>query len=135
MLYLYNPPSMGVLSVVVMEMPGSKRALRVGDQISREIALLLLEKVRDPRTQGVTITGNRMSADLKTVTVYYSVMGEDKDGRRAAAGLDSAKRFIKREIAARLTLKYMPEIYFKHDASLATGYHLDKVFEQLHHDE
>ena len=45
-------------------LPG-KRAMRVGDLILREIAFLLLEKVKDPRVQGATLTGIRLSDDLK----------------------------------------------------------------------
>lgn len=113
-------------------MLAGKRAVRVGDQILKEIAFLLLEKIRDPRIQGVTITGISLSNDLKLAKIYYSVIGEKEEIKRAQAGLDSAKGFVKREIGLRMSLKYVPEIRFVHDPSLGIGSHMDRVFEEIH---
>ncbi|MGD8986295.1 MAG: 30S ribosome-binding factor RbfA [Desulfobacteraceae bacterium] len=112
-------------------MLAGKRAVRVGDQLLREIADLLVKKVKDPRIKGATLTGVRLSDDLRHAKVYYSVMGNGEDFERAQAGLDSAKGFIKKEIGHRMDLKYMPDITFKHDPSLAKGDHMEKLFEKL----
>lgn len=112
-------------------MLAGKRAVRVGDQILKEIAILLLKKIEDPRVQGVTMTGIRMSDDLRQARVYYSVMGEADQVERAQAGLDRAKGFIKREIGLRVALKFLPEITFVHDVSLESGSHMDKLFEEI----
>jgi len=93
-------------------MIGVKRAVRVGDTILKEVALLLLRKVRDPRVEGVTVTGVRMSDDLRQARIYYSVLGEKSRVNRVQAGLDSAKGYIKREIGTRMALRYVPEIKF-----------------------
>ena len=112
-------------------MLAGRRAVRVGDHILKEIAVLLLHKVRDPRVQGVTITGIRLSDDLKQARVFYSVMGEESRISTAQAGLDSAKGFIKKEIGMRLSLRYVPEMTFVHDSSLESASHMEKVFEEL----
>lgn len=116
-------------------MLAGKRAVRVGDQILKEIAILLLNRVKDPRVQGVTMTGINLSNDLKLARVYFSVMGNKSDIERALAGLNSAKGFIKREIGLRMQLRYVPEIKFLHDASLESGSHLDRIFEEIQKDE
>jgi len=116
-------------------MLAGKRAVRVGDQILKEIALLLLNRVKDPRVQGVTMTGINLSNDLKLARVYFSVMGNKSEIERALAGLNSAKGFIKREIGLRMQLRYVPEIKFLHDASLESGSHLDRIFEEIQKDE
>ena len=112
-------------------MLAGKRAVRVGDHLLKEIALLLLNKVRDPRVKGVTVTGVRLSDDLKMAKVFYSVMGGKDQVKGAQVGLDSAKGFIKREIGRRLALRYMPDIMFVHDPSLQTGTYMDRVFEEI----
>ena len=112
-------------------MLAGKRTLRVGDEILKEIATLLLERVKDPRVRGVTLTGIRLSDDLRLARIYYSVMGDSGVIEAARAGLDSAKSFIKREIGIRMTLRYIPEIRFIHDASLETGTQMDKLFEEM----
>lgn len=97
----------------------------------REIADLLMTKVKDPRVRGITLTGVRLSNDLRYARVFFSIMGGEEEILKAQAGLDSAKGFIKREIGRRMDLKYMPEILFKHDPSLETGSHMERIFEKL----
>ena len=116
-------------------MLAGKRAVRVGDQLLREIALLLMEKVRDPRVKGATLTGIHLSSDLRIAKVYYSVIGNREDIKRTQSGLDSAKGFIKREIGFRMDLKYMPDIFFRHDPSLEKGNSMEKLFEGLRSDQ
>ena len=112
-------------------MLAGKRAARVGDQIQKEISYLLLERVKDPRVRGVTITGISLSNDLKRAKVFFSVIGEMDHIKKAQAGLDSAKGFIKREIGLRMSLRYTPEIIFMYDASLESGSQMESLFEKL----
>jgi ribosome-binding factor A len=116
-------------------MLAGKRAVRIGDQLLREIADLLLRKVRDPRIRGATLTGVRLSNDLRHARVYFSVMGNREDLERTQAGLDSAKGFIKKEIGYRMDLKYMPDITFEHDPSLEKGEYMERLFEKLKGEE
>jgi len=116
-------------------MLAGKRAVRVGDQIFKEISYLLLEKVTDPRVKGVTITGVDLSKDLKRARVFFSIMGDQDQVKRAQAGLDSAKGYIKREMGFRMALKYIPEIMFIYDPSLKSGSEMEKLFEKLKSDE
>lgn len=116
-------------------MLAGKRAVRVGDQLLREMAELLMLKVRDPRVKTTTLTGIHLSNDLKNAKVYYSVLGGVDAVREAQAGLDSAKGFIKREIGLRLALKYVPEIIFKHDRTLEMGDHMEKLLTALKEDQ
>jgi ribosome-binding factor A len=118
-----------------MGMLPSRRATRIGDQVLREMADLLMRRVKDPRVKGVTLTGIFISNDLKYAKVYYSVMGEERAVLQAKAGLDSAKGFIKREIGLRLELKHVPDLVFIHDPSLATGAHMEKLFQQIRKEE
>jgi ribosome-binding factor A len=112
-------------------MLAGKRSIRVGDQILRVIADLLMTKVKDPRTQGITITGIEMSRDLKHGKVYFSVLGDQEEVGRAQAGLNSATGYIKREISARMELKYMPDLLFKYDPSMEKGRNMERLFEEL----
>jgi ribosome-binding factor A len=111
-------------------LPG-KRSVRVGDVILKELAFLLLEKVRDPRVQGVTLTGVRLSDDLKLARVFFSVLGDETLVEKAQAGLESATGFLKREIGRRAGLRYIPEIRFVYDPSLKTGEHMERIFEKI----
>ena len=115
-------------------LPG-KRAVRVGDLILKEIAFLLLEKVKDPRVKGVTLTGIKLTDDLKSAKIYFSALGEQEEIERAGSGLESACRFIKREIARSMELRYVPHLEFVHDTSLANGSRMEKLFDKLRETE
>jgi len=115
-------------------LPG-RRANRVGDLILREVADLLMTKVKDPRVKKITVTGISVSKDLRYARVYYSLIADQQEILDAQKGLDSAKGFIKREIGLRMDLKYVPDIVFKHDPSLAEGDHMEKLFQKLKTEE
>ena len=116
-------------------MLAGKRAVRVGDQILKEMALLFMNRVNDPRVKNATLTGIHLSDDLKNARVYYSVIGDNTEIRNTQAGLDSAKGFIKREISLRVNLKYMPDIVFKHDPTLEMGTQMEKLFDKIKSEE
>lgn len=115
-------------------LPG-KRATRVGDQILRFIAELLMNKIRDPRVKGVTLTGINLSNDLKNARIFFSVMGSGDEVKQAMSGLESAKGFIKRQLGSGLELRYVPDIIFDHDPTLATGNRLERLFKKIQDDE
>jgi len=111
-------------------LPGS-RASRVSDLMKREVAELLMTRVKDPRVKAITVTGVFVSKDLRHAKVYFSLIGDEKDIRTAQAGLDSAKGFIKREIALRVDLKHMPDIVFRHDPSLEEGSRMERLLQKI----
>jgi ribosome-binding factor A len=115
-------------------LPGS-RASRVGDLVLREIADLLMKKLKDPRVTGITLTGIDVSRDLRHARVYFSLIGNEKQVLQAQAGLDSAKGFIKREIGLRTELRHVPELMFKHDPSLETGSRMEKLLQKIKEDD
>jgi len=115
-------------------LPG-KRATRVGDQILKFIAELLMNKIRDPRVKGVTLTGINLSNDLKNARIFFSVLGSESDVKQAVTGLDSAKGFIKRQLGSGLGLRYVPDIIFDHDPTLANGNRLEQLFKRIQDDE
>lgn len=102
--------------------------------ILKETAWLLIEKVRDPRVGGVTLTGIELSPDLKTARIYFSIIGEGSRKAEALSGLESARGFIKREIGARLDLRYVPEISFHHDETLERAGRIENLFASLKKD-
>jgi len=115
-------------------LPG-RRANRVGDLILREIADLLMTRVKDPRVKKTTVTGIVVSNDLRYAKVFYSLIGSEQEIMEAQKGLESATGFIKREIGLRMKLKYIPDIVFKNDPSLAEGDHMEKLFQRLKTEE
>jgi ribosome-binding factor A len=113
------------------------RCDRIADQLQREIADLLLRRVKDPRIEGVTITGVKVSKDLQHARVFYCVMGSPgQEGKEAVAvGLHKAKGFMRQELGKRLHMRYLPQLEFIYDASFDYGDKIERLLKELHQDE
>ncbi|MFT8410256.1 MAG: 30S ribosome-binding factor RbfA [Schleiferilactobacillus perolens] len=108
---------------------------RVEAEIQREVTDILLKRVRDPRVEGVTITGVDVTQDLAYCKIYYSILSDlASAAEKAQAGLDKATPLIRRELSQRLTTYKIPELSFHQDPSVRYGEHIDQLIRQLHVD-
>ncbi len=112
-------------------MKSFSRAEQIGKQVQRGISEVLKKGLRDPRLEMATITGVSVSKDLGVAYVYYIIYGDDNCKQKAAAGFQSAAGFIRRSLARRMKIKYMPEIRFCYDDSFEYGDRIDRILEQL----
>ena len=108
------------------------RNARLQESIRTVLAELLVFSVKDPRLDGVTVSGVRLSADRSIATIYFSIYGDDERERQAADGFTAAGPFLRRELAHRMRLRIIPELRFRRDTSYAYGEHMERVFEKLH---
>ena len=108
-----------------------KRSDRVADLILKELAEVLLRRVKDPRLDDITLTDVKVSPDLRHAKVYYSLLGDEEAKAAAIVGLESARGFVKRELGKRLHLRRMPDIEFHFDGSLEYGSHIDQLLDDL----
>ena len=114
----------------------SRRVDRVNELLRLEISQLLARQVKDPRLSGViTITEVKAAPDLRTALVLVSVMGDDETKKTALAGIQSAAKFIRRELRDRVSLRYVPFLSFTLDDSLETSDRLIGMLNQIHLDQ
>ena len=105
------------------------RADRVGGLIQQVLSDILKKNIRDPRLKMATITGVKVSRDLKQARIYFTTTGGIQKRGDTIKGFSSAHGFIKRTLAHELGLKYMPNIKFYYDESLEYGAHIDELIE------
>ncbi|MFZ4438737.1 MAG: 30S ribosome-binding factor RbfA [Syntrophales bacterium] len=112
-----------------------KRADRVADLIKTEISNLLLKQVRDPRIGHVTITGVKVTDDLRTARIFFVELGKDQCSQEVQAGLGKAAGFLRRELGRRLQLRCVPELFFDYDPSFAYGNRIERLISEIHREE
>ncbi len=95
------------------------------------IADLLLRKSKDPRLRMINVTGVKVTADLKTAVVHYSVMGGEERKAEARAALAKGARFVRAAVGETLSLKHAPEIKFEFDRNLEYAQHINEVLSGL----
>ena len=109
----------------------TRRQRRVSELIHREMSLLLMREVRDPRLVDVTITEVRVTPDLLIARIYYTVLGDSEQEREAAVALDSAVGYLRTQLAGRVRLRLVPELVFQLDQSAAYGRRIDELLDQI----
>jgi ribosome-binding factor A len=107
------------------------RSDRVGGLIQKLLSELLYKDIKDPRLKMTSITGVKVSADLKNARIYFITSGDAKRKQDAADGFKTALGYLKRELARKLGLRYMPDLKFFYDDSYAYGTHIDTILKSL----
>jgi ribosome-binding factor A len=95
----------------------SQRALRAGELVRHAVAEILARgEVHDPviETHLITVPEVRMSPDLRLATIYVMPLG-GQDEKTVIEALERNKRYLRREIAQRVNLKFAPDIRFRID--------------------
>lgn len=112
-------------------MSSFSRADRVGGLIQQVLSDLLKKDIHDPRLKMATITNVKMSPDLKLARVYFSIYGDTNKTEAAASGFESARGFIKRSLAPKLGLRYMPDLIFFYDESFEYGSQIENLLKKI----
>ncbi|MBG9982696.1 30S ribosome-binding factor RbfA [Aerococcaceae bacterium DSM 111020] len=112
------------------------RVPRVRQEILKEINLILMREIKDPRVEGVTITDVELTGDLQHATIYYSTM-DDKAGARQKTqdGLDASTGKIRSLLGQKLSIYTTPEIKFERDPSVDYGNRIEEILNEIHQEE
>jgi len=112
-------------------MPTHNRPARVAEEFRQELSAILARGLKDPRITGfVTVTGAKMSPDLKEATVYVSVHAAGIERDRTMEGLRAAATFLQREVARNLALRHTPHLRFVYDESVERGDRIDRLLRE-----
>ena len=114
----------------------SQRVQRVAEEIKKEIGRMIIrDELKDSRIGFVTIMKVDLSNDLRFAKVYFSFLGTKKELADTQAGLASSCGFIRKLLAQRMRLRYIPEIVFKFDESTEYSIRISKLLEKIKNKE
>jgi len=109
----------------------ARRPERVAELVLRELSVMLLRDLKDPRLQGVTLTSVKMADDLRHGRVFFSHLEGAARAPVVVAGFKSASGFIRREIGRSLGLRFAPELEFKYDPGLEHASRIDSLLRDV----
>ena len=110
--------------------PG-RRPQRVAEAIREAVAEFLTAEARDPRIGLVTVTGVRVTPDLKRAVVQVMVHGDAETKERSRRALTHAAGAMRRVIGGRLRVRTVPEVAFELDKELERASRIDTLLAQL----
>lgn len=114
----------------------NQRMQRLGDQIQRELAVLIRDEVNDPRLTGfVTISSVKVSSDLGYADIYVTIMEPELNDAMSKHSheeslkvLNKAAGFLRTELSHRLKTRTTPRLRFHYDEVTARGnYMMDLI--------
>lgn len=109
------------------------RSQRLGEQIQRDLALLIQRELKDPRVGMVTVSFVELSRDLSYADVNVTVLiPQDLDEKiiKSLSILNEAASFLRMELGRGLKLRKVPHLRFHYDDSLKRGARINKLIHE-----
>ena len=111
-------------------MSAPNRPERVAQVIQQHLAQVFARgNMKDPRLGLVTITGAKISPDLRQARVYWTVHGDAKVQAETKQGLEAARGFLRRELG-QLGLRVVPDLAFSYDEAIDRGDRIDQLLRE-----
>jgi ribosome-binding factor A len=108
----------------------TERMRRVNESVRAVVADGIAD-LKDPRIGIVTVTGVRVTPDLREATVFVSVLGGARKQRDSLAGLASAHGILQARINRELNLRRTPQLTFAYDDAVERGVRMSKLIDDL----
>ena len=107
----------------------TKRAVRVGDQIQRELAAIVIRDLADPAVGPATLSGVDLSPDFRQAKVYVTP-ARNSNGQSTLRALNRAAGFLRKRLGARIHLKVLPQLRFVYDPTLDEAQRISALLEE-----
>ncbi len=106
------------------------RTRRVGEQIQRELAVLIQQEIKDPRLGMVTVSAVDVSRDLSVAKVFVTILDEEHDMALTLDVLGRAAGFLRHCLGKSMSLRSVPTLKFIYDASVSNGNRLSGLIDE-----
>lgn len=104
---------------------------KVSSLIKEELSLIFLHRIQDSRLGMITITNVKLSPDLKIARIYLSTLEKEKR-EVILEHISNIKGRIRSELAGRIKLKFVPELFFYIDDTPDYVEKMEDLFKQIH---
>ncbi|MDO6446202.1 30S ribosome-binding factor RbfA [Colwellia sp. 1_MG-2023] len=107
------------------------RTDRVGQEIQKEIAMIIQREVKDPRLGMVTVNAVEITRDLayaKIFVTFFTLEGQNVD--ESIKILNDASSYIRTLLAKRIKARIMPELRFVYDKSMVEGVRMGNLVDK-----
>jgi ribosome-binding factor A len=96
---------------------------------------MISRDMKDRRVGFVTVTGVRMSPDLRHAKIFVSSMGSESEKKESLDALNRANGWIRHELGQRVRMKFLPDIIFLTDTSQEHGERIDRLIDEIREHE
>jgi len=111
------------------------RVKRVEAALKNEISRIIHNDLKDPRIGFLTVTKVDLTSDLRSAKIYFSILGDEKNKKNTQIGLKQATGYIRKLVAERIKLRYVPEIMFHLDKSGEYVQRIEEIIDKIHDED
>ena len=107
------------------------RTDRVGQQIQKEIAVILMREIKDPRLSMTAVSAVEVTRDLAYAKVFVTFFNDNADEIKASLEvLAEAEGYIRSLLGKRLRARIMPHLRFIYDSSMTEGVRMSALVDK-----
>ncbi|MFT5296467.1 MAG: ribosome-binding factor A [Colwellia sp.] len=107
------------------------RTDRVGQEIQKEIATILMREVKDPRLVMTTVSAVELTRDLAYAKIFVTFFSnEESEIKSSIEVLNEAAGFIRSLLAKKLRARIMPHLRFVYDSSMSEGVRMSSLVDK-----
>ena len=107
----------------------TNRLFKVQDLLHKEIAMLLHKSIQNPEIKAVTISGVKVSKDLKYSEIYFTTL--QPNHKKIELELNKASSFIRNQLAKNIHLKRLPTLKFTYDSTEENSLKIENLIKKL----
>ncbi|HEV8038050.1 MAG TPA: 30S ribosome-binding factor RbfA [Bryobacteraceae bacterium] len=106
------------------------RIERITEAIREELSEMIGYEMADPRVGSAIVTEVQISPDKRHAMVRVRVP-ENSDTKAVLEALAHARNFLRRQLAARLTVYRIPELHFEADVASELGGKMEHLLKRI----
>ena len=113
----------------------ARKKRKIEELLRRELSIIILYELKDPRPGFITVTGVELSEDQRSARVRLIVRGSEDETKQTLRALHHARGYIQSLIGKRLGLRYTPVLEFREDAEVLQALRLDKLIDEVRRED
>jgi len=107
------------------------RKERLDELLWRELSSIIVYELDDPRLHDITVSRVDVARDLQTARILITPLDDEQDVKEIQRALENARGHLRSEIASRIQLRNVPELYFKIGESYQQAQRIEDILESI----
>jgi len=109
----------------------NRRTRKVSSLVKQTLGEIISKELNDPSMGLVSVTDVEVSPDLRTARVYFTVIGGKKNTEKQINTVNHMGKFLRKKLAERVVLKYIPEIQLFYDETPKKAQKVEKILQRI----
>ena len=101
------------------------------EQLAKEVLGEAIQELKDPRIGFVTVTGVKLTRDLRSAQVFVSALGSDEEREATIGAIRHARPHLRSILGREVRLRRLPEIEIVEDLTAQNSERIEQLLRGL----